>query len=63
MKYPLCVGIVHLQIGMRVKSLATNKAENVGQESGIILKICVVLEDHQEGHNSIVVEVEGDIFE
>ena len=36
---------------------------NLGQEVGIIPKICAVLEDHQEGHNSTVVEVEGQIVE
>ena len=35
----------------------------MGQEEGIITKICAVLEDHQEGHNSTLVEVEGDIVE
>ena len=29
----------------------------------IIPKICAVLEDQQEGHNSTVVEVEGEIVE
>ena len=31
------------------------------QEAGIIPKICAMLEDHQEGHNSTMVEVEGEI--
>ena len=35
----------------------------MGQEVGAIPKICAVLEDHQEGHNSTVVEVEGEIIE
>ena len=35
----------------------------MGQEAGTIPKICVVLEDHQARHNSIVVEVEGEIAE
>ena len=39
----------------------TQEAETMGQEVGAIPKICVVLEDHHEGHNSIVVEVEGEI--
>ena len=42
---------------------STQEAETMGQESGIIPKICAVLEDHQEGHNSTVVEVEGEIVE
>ena len=42
---------------------STQEAETVVQESGIIPKICVVLEYHQEGHNSTVVEFEGDIVE
>ena len=42
---------------------STQEVETVGQESGIIPKICTVLEDHQAGHNSTVVEVEGDIIE
>ena len=33
----------------------------MGQEAGTILRICAVLEDHQAGHNSTVVEVEGEI--
>ena len=41
----------------------TQEATTVGQESGIIPKNCAVLEYHQEGHNSIVVEVEGEIVE
>ena len=36
---------------------STQEAETVGQESGIIPKICAVLEDHQECHNSTVVVV------
>ena len=39
----------------------TQEDEIVGQEAGIIPKICAVLEDHQAGHNSTVVEVEGEI--
>ena len=35
----------------------------MGQEIGIITKVCAVLEDHQVGHNSTVVEVEGEIIE
>ena len=35
----------------------------MGQEVGIIPKICAVLEDHQASHNSIVVEVGGEIIE
>ena len=42
---------------------STQEVETMGQESGIIHKICTVLEDHQEGHNSTVVEVAGDIVE
>ena len=37
----------------------TQEAETVGQESGIIPKVCAVLEYHQAGHNSTMVEVEG----
>ena len=40
---------------------STQEAETVGQEAEIIPKIFVVLEGHQEGHNSTVVEVEGEI--
>ena len=40
---------------------STQEAKIVGQETGIIPKICALLEDHQEGHNSTVVEVEGEI--
>ena len=40
---------------------STQEAETVGQEPWIIPKICAVLEDHQEGHNSTVVEFEGEI--
>ena len=39
----------------------TQEVENVGQEVRTIPKICAVLEDHQAGHNLIVLEVEGDI--
>ena len=35
----------------------------MGQEAGIVHKISAVLEDHQEGHNSTVVEFEGEIVE
>ena len=42
---------------------STQDAKTMGQEAGIIPKICAVLEDHHEGHNSIVVEVEGNIVE
>ena len=42
---------------------STQEAETVGQEAGIIPKICAMLEDHQVGHNSTVVEVEGEIVE
>ena len=35
----------------------------MGQEEEIIPKICVVLEDQHAGHNSTVVEVEGEIIE
>ena len=35
----------------------------MGQEAGTIPKICAVLEYHQAGHNSTLVEVEGEIFE
>ena len=45
------------------KSPSTQEVETVGQESGTIPKICAMLEDHQEGHNSTLVEVEGDILE
>ena len=41
----------------------TEEEETVGQEVGIIPKICTVLEDHQEGHNSTMVEFEGEIAE
>ena len=41
----------------------TQEAETMGKEAGIIPKICAVLEDPQEGHNSTVVEVEGEIVE
>ena len=33
------------------------------QESWIIPKNCTLLEDHQVGHNSTMVEVEGEIVE
>ena len=42
---------------------STQEAKNMGQEARTIPKICAVLEDHQEVHNSNVVEVEGDIAE
>ena len=42
---------------------STQEVETMGQEAGIIPKICVVLEDHQAGHNSTMVEVEGEIVE
>ena len=42
---------------------STQEDETVGQEARIIPKICAMLEYHQEGHNSIVVEVEGEIAE
>ena len=42
---------------------STQEAKTVGHEARIIPKICAVLEYHQEGHNSIVVEVEGEIAE
>ena len=51
------------ELSICVKVPSTQEAESMGQEAGIIPKICVVLEDHQEGHNSIVVEVEGEIIE
>ena len=35
----------------------------MGQEANTIPKICAKLEDHQEGHNSTMVEVEGEIVE
>ena len=41
----------------------TQEDETVVQEARIIPKICVVLEDRQEGHNSTMVEVEGEIVE
>ena len=41
----------------------TQEAETVGQEAGIIPKLCATLEYHQAGHNSTVVEVEGEIVE
>ena len=41
----------------------TQEAETMGQKVGIIPKISTVLEDHQEGHNSTMVEVEGEIAE
>ena len=37
------------------------EAEIVGQGAGIIPKIYAVLENHHEGHNSTLVEVEGEI--
>ena len=42
---------------------STQEVETMGQEAGIIPKICVVLEYHQASHNSTVVEVEGEIVE
>ena len=42
---------------------STQEAETMGQEFGIIPKICAVLEDHWVGHNSTMVEVEGEIVE
>ena len=42
---------------------SAQEAKTVDQEAGIIPKICAVLEDQQEGHNSTVVEVEGEIVE
>ena len=42
---------------------STQEAKTVGQEAGTIPKICAVLEDHQVGHNSTMVEVEGEIAE
>ena len=41
----------------------TQEAEIVGQEAGTIPKIFTVLEDHQEGRKSTVMEVEGKIVE
>ena len=41
----------------------TEGPETVDQEEGTNPKICVVLEDHQEDHQSSVVEVEGEIVE
>ena len=35
----------------------------MGQEVGTIPKICAVLEDPWASHNSMVVEVEGEIVE
>ena len=42
---------------------STQEAKTMGQEVGIVPKICAVLEYPQEGHNSTVVEVEGEIVE
>ena len=39
------------------------EAETVSQKAGAIPKICAVFEDHWAGHNSMVVEVEGEIVE
>ena len=41
----------------------TQEVETVGQEEGIIPKICAVLEDHHAGHSSTMVELEGQIVE
>ena len=35
----------------------------MAQKAGIIPKICAVLEEHEVGHNSTMVEVEGEIIE
>ena len=50
-----------LEYGNEGQVPSTQEAETVCQDTWIILKICAVLEDHQEGHNSTVVEVEGEI--
>ena len=42
---------------------STQEAKTMGQEAGTISKIYAVLEDHQVGCKSIVVEVEGAIAE
>ena len=42
---------------------STQEDETMGQEAGIIPKICAVLEDHQADHQSTVVEVKGEIVE
>ena len=50
-----------LENGKEGQVHSTQEDETVGQEAWTIPKICAVLEDHQVGHNSTVVEVEGDI--
>ena len=40
---------------------STQETETVGQEARIIPKIYAMLEDHREGHNMTMVEVEGEI--
>ena len=47
-----------LENGNEGKVPSTQEVENVGQDAWTIPKICAVLEDHQEGHNSTLVEVE-----
>ena len=41
----------------------TQGDETVGHEAGTIPRVCAVLEDRQEGHNSTMVEVAGKIVE
>ena len=62
-KDPICAGIVHLKIRMRVKSPTNKKLKLWVRKQGSFLKFCAVLEDHQGGHNSTMVEVEGEIVE
>ena len=47
----------------KAKKINTQEDEAVCQEAGTIPKICVVLEDHQVGYKSTMVEVEGEIAE
>ena len=63
MKDSICIVIVHLSIGMRVKSIAPKKLKLWVKNQGSFLKICAVLKYHEEGHNSTMVEVEGEIVE
>ena len=41
----------------------TQGAETPGHEAGTISRICAALKDHQEGHQSTMVEVEVKIAE
>ena len=52
-----------LENGKEGQVHSTQEAETVGMEAGTFPKICAVLEDHQEGHNSTVIEDEGEIAE